>query len=136
LRARVLVIDQGCSEGTSVRSELLRCGFEVTVSPDADEALRRLSGRAVDASVVFGSDAGAPGVCKLLAGLSHSPILAVVDASQQQQAIPLLEAGADRVIAWPCSRRELEARVLAGLRTSAAAKRNLRVRRAVAVEGS
>jgi DNA-binding response OmpR family regulator len=72
----------------------------------------------VDGILVLGNDPRSPEACRLLAALSDRPLLAVVDADSvdQRQVVALLDAGADRVLHWPCSLRELEARVGAALR--------------------
>jgi DNA-binding response OmpR family regulator len=87
----------------------------------SDGGLASVPELAPDASIVFSADAAAPEACRALTSLSDAPIIALASAANddRSRALGLLEAGADRVIAWPCSGRELEARINAAIRFSA-----------------
>jgi two-component system response regulator RegX3 len=123
--ARILVVEDETSLADSVRYNLEREGYSVTVAADGRRALDRF--HAEDPSLVI-LDLMLPelsglDVCRLIRAESDVPIIMVTAKDSEADKVAGLELGADDYVTKPFSVRELVSRVRANLRRAGAATR-------------
>lgn len=113
-----MVVEDEVPLATLVGSYLERAGFEVTVSHDGSEAVRRA--REVDPDVVV-LDLGLPGldgveVCRQLRTFSDCYVVMLTARTEEIDTLIGLSVGADDYLTKPFSPRILMARIQAMLR--------------------
>jgi two-component system response regulator RegX3 len=118
--ARILVVEDETSLADSVRYNLEREGYSVTVAADGRRALDRF--HAEEPSLVI-LDLMLPelsglDVCRLIRAESDVPIIIVTAKDSEADKVAGLELGADDYVTKPFSVRELVSRVRANLRRS------------------
>jgi two-component system response regulator RegX3 len=116
--ARILVVEDEESLADSVRYNLEREGFHVSVAGDGRRALETF--RAAPPSLVI-LDLMLPemsglDVCRTLRSESDVPIIVVTAKDSEADKVSGLELGADDYVTKPFSMRELVSRVRANLR--------------------
>jgi two-component system response regulator RegX3 len=116
--ARILLVEDEASLADSVRYNLEREGFGVTVATDGRKALERF--RADRPSLVI-LDLMLPemsglDVCRAIRAESDVPIIVVTAKDSEADKVTGLELGADDYVTKPFSVRELVSRVRAHLR--------------------
>src|SRR6266542_6627828 len=114
----ILLVEDEASLAESVRYNLEREGFRVTVAPDGSRGLERF--RADRPSLVV-LDLMLPemsglDLCKLIREESTVPIIMVTAKDSEADKVAGLELGADDYVTKPFSVRELVSRVRANLR--------------------
>jgi len=117
---RILVVEDEASLADSVRYNLEREGYVVTVAADGREALERF--RADPPALVI-LDLMLPEVsgldlCRTIRSGSDVPIIIVTAKDSEADKVAGLELGADDYVTKPFSMRELVSRVRANLRRS------------------
>ena len=120
LAARILIVEDEQSLADSVRYNLEREGYAVTVAGDGRRALERF--RAESPALVI-LDLMLPelsglDVCKAIRAESDVPIIIVTAKDAEADKVTGLELGADDYVTKPFSVRELISRVRANLRRS------------------
>ncbi|MGE5458992.1 MAG: response regulator [Solirubrobacterales bacterium] len=123
--ARILVVEDETPLADSVRYNLEREGYSVTVAADGRRALDRF--HAEHPSLVI-LDLMLPelsglDVCRLIRAESDVPIIMVTAKDSEADKVAGLELGADDYVTKPFSVRELVSRVRANLRRAGAANR-------------
>ena len=116
--ATILLVEDEESLADTVRYNLEREGFRVSVATDGRRALERL--RTDDPSLVI-LDLMLPeisglDVCRRIREVSHVPIVMLTAKDSEADKVTGLELGADDYLTKPFSVRELVARVRAQLR--------------------
>src|SRR5712692_1577490 len=119
---RILIVEDEDSLADSVRYNLEREGYAVTVAPDGRRALERF--REERPSLVI-LDLMLPelsglDVCRQIRSESDVPIIMVTAKDSEADKVTGLELGADDYVTKPFSVRELVSRVRANLRRAAA----------------
>ena len=114
----ILLVEDEASLAESVRYNLEREGFRVTVAPDGNRGLERF--RAERPSLVV-LDLMLPemsglDLCKLIREESQVPIIMLTAKDAEADKVAGLELGADDYVTKPFSMRELVSRVRAQLR--------------------
>jgi two-component system response regulator RegX3 len=116
--ARILVVEDETSLADTVRYNLEREGYAVTVAPDGRAALERFRAEAPTLVIldlmlpeVSGLD-----VCRAIRAESDVPIIMVTAKDSEADKVAGLELGADDYVTKPFSVRELVSRVRANLR--------------------
>jgi len=116
--ARILVVEDEASLADTVRYNLEREGYAVTVAPDGRAALERFRAEAPTLVIldlmlpeVSGLD-----VCRAIRAESDVPIIMVTAKDSEADKVAGLELGADDYVTKPFSVRELVSRVRANLR--------------------
>ncbi len=116
--ARILVVEDEASLADTVRYNLEREGYTVTVAPDGRAALDRFRAEAPTLVIldlmlpeVSGLD-----VCRAIRAESDVPIIMVTAKDSEADKVAGLELGADDYVTKPFSVRELVSRVRANLR--------------------
>jgi len=114
----ILLVEDEASLAESVRYNLEREGFRVTVAPDGNRGLERF--RAEPTSLVI-LDLMLPemsglDLCKLIREESQVPIIMLTAKDAEADKVAGLELGADDYVTKPFSMRELVSRVRAQLR--------------------
>jgi len=114
----ILLVEDEASLAESVRYNLEREGFRVTVAPDGNRGLERF--RADRPSLVV-LDLMLPemsglDLCKLIREESQVPIIMLTAKDAEADKVAGLELGADDYVTKPFSMRELVSRVRAQLR--------------------
>ncbi len=116
--ARILVVEDEESLADSVRYNLEREGYAVTVATDGRRALERFREERPGLVIldlmlpeVSGLD-----VCRMIRGESEVPIIMVTAKDSEADKVAGLELGADDYVTKPFSMRELVSRVRANLR--------------------
>ena len=117
-RVTILLVEDEESLADTVRYNLEREGFRVSVAADGRRALERL--RAEPPSLVI-LDLMLPeisglDVCRRIREISHVPIVMLTAKDSEADKVTGLELGADDYLTKPFSVRELVARVRAHLR--------------------
>src|SRR5919108_2882376 len=117
----ILLVEDEASLAESVRYNLEREGFRVTVAPDGRAGLERF--RAEHPSLVV-LDLMLPelsglDLCKLIREESQVPIIMLTAKDAEADKVAGLELGADDYVTKPFSMRELISRVRANLRRAA-----------------
>jgi two-component system response regulator RegX3 len=115
---RILVVEDEESLADTVRYNLEREGFAVSVAPDGRRAIERF--RAEDPALVI-LDLMLPemsglDVCRMIRAESDVPIIMVTAKDSEADKVTGLELGADDYVTKPFSVRELISRVRANLR--------------------
>jgi two-component system response regulator RegX3 len=116
--ARILVVEDEVSLADTVRYNLEREGYAVTVAPDGRAALERFR---VDEPTLVILDLMLPevsglDVCRAIRAESDVPIIMVTAKDSEADKVAGLELGADDYVTKPFSVRELVSRVRANLR--------------------
>jgi two-component system response regulator RegX3 len=116
--SRILVVEDEESLAETVRYNLEREGYTVTVAPDGRRALERF--RAEGATLVILDlmlpEVSGLDVCRALRAESDVPIIMVTAKDSEADKVAGLELGADDYVTKPFSVRELVSRVRANLR--------------------
>jgi two-component system response regulator RegX3 len=116
--ARILVVEDEGSLADSVRYNLEREGYEVSVATDGRAALERF--RAEPPSLVILDlmlpEVSGLDVCRTIRARSDVPIIMVTAKDSEADKVAGLELGADDYVTKPFSMRELVSRVRANLR--------------------
>jgi two-component system response regulator RegX3 len=120
--ARILVVEDEQSLAESIRYNLEREGYTVTVASDGRLALEQF--RATPPSLVILDlmlpKASGLDVCRAIRAESQVPIIMVTAKDSEADKVTGLELGADDYVTKPFSVRELISRVRANLRRSRA----------------
>ncbi|HET7928589.1 MAG TPA: response regulator transcription factor [Actinomycetota bacterium] len=116
--ARILVVEDEESLADSVRYNLEREGYAVSVAPDGRSALERFRS---DPPALVILDLMLPevsglDVCRTIRSDSDVPIIMVTAKDSEADKVAGLELGADDYVTKPFSMRELVSRVRANLR--------------------
>ena len=116
--ARILVVEDEESLADSVRYNLEREGYAVTVAPDGRRAIERFR---IDKPNLIVLDLMLPeisglDVCRMIRQESDVPIIMVTAKDSEADKVTGLELGADDYVTKPFSVRELVSRVRAHLR--------------------
>jgi two-component system response regulator RegX3 len=115
---RILVVEDEESLADSVRYNLEREGYSVSVAPDGRRALERF--RADPPSLVILDlmlpEVSGLDVCRTIRSDSDVPIIMVTAKDSEADKVAGLELGADDYVTKPFSMRELVSRVRANLR--------------------
>ena len=116
--ARILVVEDEASLADTVRYNLEREGYAVTVASDGRSALERFR---VDEPTLVILDLMLPevsglDVCRAIRAESDVPIIMVTAKDSEADKVAGLELGADDYVTKPFSVRELVSRVRANLR--------------------
>ncbi len=116
--ARILVVEDEDALADTVRYNLEREGFAVSVAPDGRRAIERFRSEAPSLVIldlmlpeVSGLD-----VCRMIRAESDVPIIMVTAKDSEADKVTGLELGADDYVTKPFSVRELVSRVRANLR--------------------
>jgi two-component system response regulator RegX3 len=114
----ILLVEDEASLAESVRYNLEREGFRVTVAPDGNRGLERFR---VDHPSLVVLDLMLPemsglDLCKLIREESQVPIIMLTAKDAEADKVAGLELGADDYVTKPFSMRELVSRVRAQLR--------------------
>jgi two-component system, OmpR family, response regulator RegX3 len=120
-RAHILVVEDAESLADTVRYNLEREGFTVTVAVDGRRALDRFredSPALVILDLMLPEISGLD-VCRQIRQVSDVPIVMVTAKDSEADKVTGLELGADDYVTKPFSVRELVSRVRANLRRSA-----------------
>jgi DNA-binding response OmpR family regulator len=112
----ILLASAGGEVDQALPRQVRRCGYTIESLDEADQVLRALCSRSVDLVIVCGAGSSAIEICRMLSVQWSGPVLAVLDTHDEDRTVALLRSGAERIIHWPCTRRELEARLSAALR--------------------
>ncbi len=117
---RILVVEDEASLAETVRYNLEREGFAVTVAADGRAALERFRAEAPALVVLDLMLPSVPGldVCRAIRAESDVPIIMVTAKDSEADKVAGLELGADDYVTKPFSVRELVSRVRANLRRS------------------
>ena len=120
--ARILVVDDEDSILQFVSYNLKKEGYEVETAMTGDEALELAAGNRFDLIILDIMLPGADGyeVCRKLRADSDVPVLFLSARDTELDKVVGLEIGGDDYLAKPFGIRELQARVKALLRRSAA----------------
>jgi two-component system response regulator RegX3 len=115
---RILVVEDEASLADSVRYNLEREGYAVSVAPDGRRALERF--RSDTPSLVILDlmlpEVSGLDVCRSIRTESDVPIIMVTAKDSEADKVAGLELGADDYVTKPFSMRELVSRVRANLR--------------------
>jgi two-component system response regulator RegX3 len=115
---RILIVEDEASLADSVRYNLEREGFVVTVAPDGRNALERFRAEApalVILDLMLPEISGLD-LCRTIRAESDVPIIMVTAKDSEADKVAGLELGADDYVTKPFSVRELVSRVRALLR--------------------
>lgn len=117
---RVLVVEDDQTLASTLRYNLQRSGYHVTVVHDGGEGLR--SARSLRPDLVL-LDLMLPNIdgreiCRYLRSWTNAPILMLTALDREEDIVSGLEAGADDYVTKPFGMEELMARVRALLRRS------------------
>ena len=118
---RILVVEDETSLADSVRYNLEREGYAVSVAPDGRAAMERIrswSPALVILDLMLPEMSGLD-VCRAIRGESDVPIIMVTAKDSEADKVTGLELGADDYVTKPFSVRELVSRVRANLRRTA-----------------
>ncbi len=120
-KPRILLVEDDESLVELIRYNLGAAGFEVTSTPDGEDALMLAAEEAPDVVILDWMVEGVSGieVCRRLrraAATANVPILMLTARAEEADRIRGLETGADDYLTKPFSPRELIARIRAVLR--------------------
>ena len=110
----ILVLETIPGAAATVEGPLSGVGYQVTVTADPDDALRRAADFALVIVDVGPGPRSGVDVCREMrrtAALSAVPVLCMSQTTDVEERVRYLEAGADDVVGKPFDARELEARV-------------------------
>src|SRR5262245_34042513 len=116
--ARILVVEDEESLADSVRYNLEREGYTVSIAPDGRRALERFRSEP-PALVILDlmlPEVSGLDVCRTIRSDSDVPIIMVTAKDSEADKVAGLELGADDYVTKPFSMRELVSRVRANLR--------------------
>ncbi len=116
--ARILVVEDEDALADTVRYNLEREGFAVSVAPDGRRAIERFRSEA-PALVILDlmlPEVSGLDVCRMIRAESDVPIIMVTAKDSEADKVTGLELGADDYVTKPFSVRELVSRVRANLR--------------------
>src|SRR3954468_2282713 len=119
--AHVLIVEDEASLSDSIRYNLEREGFAVTVAGDGVRALERFRAEPI-ALVILDlmlPELSGLDVCRAIRAESDVPIIMVTAKDSEADKVTGLELGADDYVTKPFSVRELISRVRANLRRTA-----------------
>ena len=119
--ARILVVEDEESLAETVRYNLEREGYRVSVAPDGRRALERF-GTEAPALVILDlmlPEISGLDVCRQIRQVSQVPIVMLTAKDSEADKVTGLELGADDYVTKPFSVRELVSRVRAHLRRAA-----------------
>ncbi len=118
--ARILVVEDETSLADSVRYNLEREGYAVTVATDGRKALDRFHAEGPGLVILdlMLPELSGLDVCRLIRAESDVPIIMVTAKDSEADKVAGLELGADDYVTKPFSVRELVSRVRANLRRS------------------
>lgn len=117
-RPKILLLDGESRDALVLVHVLTQDGYDVLRTSDLsriEDVFRECQPSAVIADAYPGSDDGLA-VCRELRRISHCPILALSNASDEKMIVDALDAGADDYIVKPFGIREILARLRAALR--------------------
>jgi two-component system, OmpR family, response regulator RegX3 len=119
--ARILVVEDEESLADSVRYNLEREGYEVTVAQDGRRAIERFRSEPPDLVILdlMLPELSGLDVCRMIRERSMVPIVMVTAKDSEADKVAGLELGADDYVTKPFSVRELVSRVRAHLRRAA-----------------
>jgi two-component system response regulator RegX3 len=119
---RILIVEDEESLAESVRYNLEREGFAVSIASDGRQALERFASDAYDLVILdlMLPEVSGLEVCRQIRARSHVPIIMVTAKDSEADKVIGLELGADDYVTKPFSVRELVSRVRANLRRSLA----------------
>ena len=110
----ILVLETNPVAAATVEGPLSGVGYQVTVTADPDDAIRRAADFALVIVDVGAGPRTGVDVCREMrrtASLSAVPVLCMSQSTDVEERVRYLEAGADDVVGKPFDARELEARV-------------------------
>ena len=110
----ILVLETIPGAAATVEGPLSGVGYQVTVTADPDDALRRAADFALVIVDVGPGPRSGVDVCREMrrtAAFSAIPVLCMSQSTDVEERVRYLEAGADDVVGKPFDARELEARV-------------------------
>jgi pilus assembly protein CpaE len=110
----ILVLETIPGAAATVEGPLSGVGYQVTVTADPDDALRRAADFALVIVDVGPGPRSGVDVCREMrrtATFSAIPVLCMSQSTDVEERVRYLEAGADDVVGKPFDARELEARV-------------------------
>ncbi len=110
----ILVLETNPGAAATVEGPLSGVGYQVTVTADPDDALRRAAEFALVIVDVGSGPRSGVDVCREMrrtAAFSAIPVLCMSQTTDVEERVRYLEAGADDVVGKPFDSRELEARV-------------------------
>jgi two-component system, OmpR family, response regulator RegX3 len=116
--ARILVVEDEEALADSVRYNLEREGYAVTVAPDGRRAIDRFHAETPSLVILdlMLPELSGLDVCRLIRAESEVPIIMVTAKDSEADKVAGLELGADDYVTKPFSVRELVSRVRANLR--------------------
>jgi two-component system response regulator RegX3 len=116
--ARILVVEDEASLADTVRYNLEREGYEVSLAADGREALDRFRDDAPSLVILdlMLPEMSGLDVCRAIRAESDVPIIMVTAKDSEADKVAGLELGADDYVTKPFSVRELVSRVRANLR--------------------
>jgi two-component system, OmpR family, response regulator RegX3 len=119
--ARILVVEDEESLADSVRYNLEREGYAVTVAQDGRQAIERFRSESPDLVILdlMLPELSGLDVCRMIRERSMVPIVMVTAKDSEADKVAGLELGADDYVTKPFSVRELVSRVRAHLRRAA-----------------
>ncbi len=110
----ILVLASNPAAGAALEVPLTATGYQVTITADPDDAVRRAADFALVVIDVGSGPRTGVEVCREIRGTaaySSIPVLCLCQSDDVEERVRFLEAGADDVVAKPFDTRELEARV-------------------------
>jgi two-component system response regulator RegX3 len=116
--ARILVVEDEESLAETVRYNLEREGYRVSVAPDGRRALERFGAESPSLVILdlMLPELSGLDVCRQIRRISQVPIVMVTAKDSEADKVAGLELGADDYVTKPFSVRELVSRVRANLR--------------------
>jgi two-component system response regulator RegX3 len=120
--ARILVVEDEESLAETVRYNLEREGYRVSVAPDGRRALERFGAESPSLVILdlMLPEMSGLDVCRQIRRISQVPIVMVTAKDSEADKVAGLELGADDYVTKPFSVRELVSRVRANLRRATA----------------
>jgi DNA-binding response OmpR family regulator len=120
--ARILIVEDEPDIAFSLQADLQRQGYEISLSQNGDDAIRRGSSEQWDLILLDVMLPGADGI-EVCASLRRTgvktPIILLTARTRESEKESGLDAGADDYVTKPFSMRELRARIRAQLRRGA-----------------
>jgi two-component system response regulator RegX3 len=115
---RILIVEDEPSLSDSLRYNLEREGYAVTVAENGHAALERFAAEGPDLIILdlMLPEMSGLDVCKQIRAASEAPIIMVTAKDSEADIVTGLELGADDYVTKPFSMRELVSRVRANLR--------------------
>ena len=126
---QVFLIQDDLRLSRTLRLNIERCGFDVTVEPTGHGALERLSRRGADVVILDLDLSGVDAIRMLLAMRERGglgPVLAITSRTAVEPRVAALDAGADDCLVKPFAMVEFIARLRVLLRRSSRLSRSKR----------